>query len=105
MEIVNDNLELLIQQTGCNHKQAKKALLENNNDIDEAMYSLFCLLENKTNIQTTPKINDDNLTEAQKKIKELRKIVDIKDRYFCKVMEQIRSNTNNTNVDNINKND
>jgi len=80
-----------MNQTNCTYKKAKNALKKNNNDIDDALY---CLLTNKEKYIEKEK-DYSHLTESQKKIKELREIVDVKDAYFCKIMESIKDQEKN----------
>ena len=94
-------IKILISQTNCTQKKAKEVLKKNNYDLDDALY---CLLANKE-VFIEDEDDDSNLTESQKKIEELRKIVDVKDAYFCKIMESIKNQgQNNKAITSIKKN-
>ena len=94
-------IKILISQTNCTQKKAKEVIKKNNYDLDDALY---CLLTNKE-VFIEDEDDDSNLTESQKKIKELRKIVDVKDAYFCKIMESIKTQEqNNKAITSIKKN-
>jgi len=83
-------ISLIKRQIKCSYKKAKEILIKNNGDLDDALY---CLMTNKT-IYEEEKKDTSHMTNSQKKIKELREIVDIKDTHFRKIMENMgRSKT------------
>ena len=82
-------IKMLMKQTKCTYEKAKDILIKNKGNIDNALY---CLLTN-TEVYKEEAFDTSHLTHSQKKIRELREIVDVKDAYFCKIMEGMRNKT------------
>ena len=83
-----DDIETITQQIGCEWNQAKDALKECDGDLVEAMIYLSQSEEERNQQEQQQLDKEKKMTTSEKNIKELRKIVDEKDKYFSSFMDQ-----------------
>ena len=93
---IEKKIDIITSQVNCSRKRARNILKKNDNNIDDA---IFCIMSGKETVEAEI-IDDSHLTLSQKKFKELRGILDVKDAYFCKIMDSIRTQKQPTTTKN-----
>lgn len=105
-----DDIETITQQTGCEWNQAKDVLKECDGDLVEAIIYLSQSEEERKHQEQRKLDKEKKLTTSEKNIKELREIVDEKDKYFSSFMDQqfqrqhqdvLKKDSNNVHIEEL----